>query len=95
MGRKRVGGLAAIALAVVMIATGCRPMGDGGHGNGGPPSTDEGGLGAGWYAKARQRDYLEFATQSFSPTSVTNVINHAERARRDPSFHFDASAVTP
>ncbi len=96
MGHQRVGGLAAIALAVVMVATGCHPMGNGGHGGGGgAPSTDEGGLVAGWYSRARQDDYLKFATQQLSTTSVTNVINHAERARRDPSFHFDANAVTP
>jgi hypothetical protein len=43
----------------------------------------------------RQDDYLRYATTSFSPGSVTNVINHAERARRNPHFRFDAAAVTP
>ncbi len=31
----------------------------------------------------------------FSPGSVTNVINHAERRAPRPGFHFDAAAVTP
>jgi len=44
--------------------------------------------------QARQDDYLRFATTELAPGSATNVIAHAERARRDPSFAFDASAVT-
>jgi hypothetical protein len=45
--------------------------------------------------KARQDEYLAYATQTYEPGSATNVIAHAEDARRNPSHHFDAAAVTP
>ena len=44
---------------------------------------------------ARQDEYLESATQTFSPGSPLAVIAAAERAARDRSFTFDAAAVTP
>ncbi len=42
----------------------------------------------------RQDQFLRYATRSFSPTSITNVIAHAEGARRGIG-HFDTAAVTP
>ncbi len=100
MGGKRNVGLGALLLVVVMTATACHPGWAGRHGGPGnppadPPSVDEGGLVSTAWTSARQDDYLRFATAAFSPGSITNVINHAERARRDPSFSFDAAAVTP
>ena len=47
------------------------------------------------YQWSRATGYLHYATQSLSPSSITNVIAHAERARRDPAFHFDSALVTP
>ena len=88
--------LGALALAVVMTAGACRPgWSDGRSGHGDPSSRDQDGFVPASWMRQRQDDYLRFATAQLSPGSVTNVINHAERARRDPSFHFDAAAVTP
>lgn len=96
MGGKRIGALGALILAVVMTAGACRPVWGGGRsGHGDPPGRDQDGFVPRSWMQERQDDYLRFATGQFSPGSVTNVINHAERARRDPSFHFDAAAVTP
>jgi hypothetical protein len=96
MGGKRIGALGALVLAVVMTAGACRPVWSGGpSGHGDPPGQDQDGFVPRSWMQERQDDYLRFATGQFSPGSVTNVINHAERARRDPSFHFDAAAVTP
>ena len=44
---------------------------------------------------ARQDEYLEFATRELDVASPLNVICHLERARRDPSFGFDAHVVGP
>src|SRR6185369_12291139 len=38
------------------------------------------------YMRARQLEYLRFATTSFSPGNVVNVMAHLERARVDPPF---------
>ncbi|CAN5582103.1 hypothetical protein BH18ACT1_BH18ACT1_13220 [soil metagenome] len=47
-------------------------------------------------ARARQDDYLAFATaQDLEPTAVLNVLAHAERARRDRSCDVDAERVGP
>jgi hypothetical protein len=47
-----------------------------------------------WFA-GRQDEYLAYATEQLSEGSALNVIAHLERERRDPSFEFDASVVTP
>ena len=47
------------------------------------------------YQRNRSDAFLRYATQTLSPSSITNVVAHAERARRDPSFAFDSAAVTP
>jgi hypothetical protein len=44
---------------------------------------------------ARAGEYLGLATQSLQPTSSANVIAHLARARREPGFVWDPSAVTP
>lgn len=44
---------------------------------------------------ARQDEYLEFASTELMPGNPLSVIANAERAERDDSFSFDASAVTP
>src|SRR5262245_17907064 len=96
MGRKRWIAWGALAVVVMITATACSPVWRQQRGGpGGPPDPDQDGFVAPWWMRARQDDYLRFATASFSPDSITNVINHAERARRDPGFHFDAAAVTP
>jgi hypothetical protein len=96
MGGKRIVGLGALALVVVMTATACHPAWNTGpRGNHNPPSIDDGGFVSSAWMTARQDDYLQYATTTLSPGSVTNVINHAERAQRDPGFSFDAAAVTP
>lgn len=43
---------------------------------------------------AAQNDFLEYATQHLDPTSPLSVLAHAERAKRDASFRWDAHAVT-
>jgi hypothetical protein len=41
-------------------------------------------------------EYLTFATdQGLSKGSVPSLVAHLERARRDPSFEFDGTQVTP
>lgn len=47
-----------------------------------------------WW-RARQDDYLAFATQSVNEGSVLNVLAHLEREDRDPSYDFDASTIGP
>src|SRR5947207_1916818 len=79
----------AALLALATFGSGCVTVGEGGVGRGG----QDGFVAPGWM-RARQDDFLRFATKSFSPTSVTNVIAHAEAARRR-HHRFDASAVTP
>jgi hypothetical protein len=53
-------------------------------------------LGCGWtwerYMKARQVDYLTFATQSLHPSSIANAIAHMERDRIDPRYTAPAGA---
>src|SRR5206468_3559517 len=41
--------------------------------------------------RARQDEYLGFATQRFEPTSALNLLAHAERTRRDKRFAFDVA----
>jgi hypothetical protein len=96
MGGKRVAVVVALSLAAALVATACTPFvrSGRGYGHGVSPSSRDGFV-APWWMRARQDEYLRFATAELSPGSVTNVINHAERARRDPRFHFDAGAVTP
>jgi hypothetical protein len=45
------------------------------------------------YMRARQLEYLRFATASFSPGNVVNVMAHLERARVDPPFSVPPSSV--
>lgn len=97
MGTKRTRHAIALALAVALAATACNavwgPRPPGGPDDGIAASTD-GFVSPGWW-RARQDDYLRYATSRFAPGAEANAIAHAERARRDPGFHFDASAVTP
>jgi hypothetical protein len=44
---------------------------------------------------ARQRAYLDVATQSLAPGDALSVLAHFERAARDPQFEFDPATVTP
>jgi len=47
-----------------------------------------------WW-RARQDDYLAFATESLDRRSPTNVLAHLARAQRDKSFAFDPASVRP
>jgi hypothetical protein len=47
-----------------------------------------------WFA-ARQDDYLAYATEQLHANSWLNVLNHLERADRDPGFDFDATGIGP
>lgn len=47
---------------------------------------------AGWWCD-RSDDYLAVATSIWRPTSPLNVIDHLERARRDPAHRVDWSTV--
>ncbi|UDY34954.1 hypothetical protein [Dermatobacter hominis] len=53
---------------------------------------DDGLEDAGWW-RARQDDYLVAATSVWRPTSPLNLVDHLERARRDPRHGVDWSAV--
>lgn len=44
--------------------------------------------------RAAQDDFLELATADLDPGSPLSVLAHAERARRDDAFTWDASRVT-
>jgi hypothetical protein len=79
----------AFVLLVAVIATSCRtlivpdPPG--------PRSTD-GFVSASWW-RNQQRGYLNYARQSFSPGSYTNMINNAEWARRTHT-PFNTGGIT-
>lgn len=45
------------------------------------------------YMRARQLDYLRFATETFSPGNVVSVVAHLERARVDPPFALPPNSV--
>ncbi|MGI8939840.1 MAG: hypothetical protein ACR2JF_16815 [Iamia sp.] len=95
MGRPRH--LIAVLVAVGLVAGACTS--DGGGDDGADPPADEevsvvGFADPGWF-QGRQDDYLDFATTELSPTSILNVLAHAERATRDPEFTWDSEAVTP
>ena len=79
----------AFVLLVAVLATSCRtlivpdPPG--------PRSTD-GFVSASWW-RNQQRGYLNYARQSFSPGSYTNLINNAEWARRTHT-PFNTAGIT-
>jgi hypothetical protein len=45
-----------------------------------------------WF-RQRQDEFLAFATQELAPGSITNLIAHAERSRRDATFTFTPAAA--
>ena len=48
------------------------------------------------WMREQQNDYLTFATsEALRPTSILHVLNHLERARRDPSFAVAEGSVPP
>ncbi len=79
-------------LALAVLAGACTS--DSGDEDATPDEETQEATAATWL-QARQDDYLAFATTELQPSSALNVINHAERARRDDEFEFDAAAVTP
>lgn len=56
------------------------------------PATPPGAVDTAWF-RARQLDYLRFATQTFQPGSPLNVIAHMERDRVDPDYDTSALSV--
>lgn len=54
--------------------------------------TDDGLVDATWW-RARQDDYLAAATTVWLPHSPLNVLDHLERARRDPGHPVEVSAL--
>ncbi len=57
-------------------------------------STTPGGGSAFADLRSSQDAFLRFATQQLDAGSPTNIIAHAERARRDHAFHWDPTKVT-
>ncbi|GAB4528108.1 MAG: hypothetical protein Tsb0020_45380 [Haliangiales bacterium] len=57
-----------------------------------PPPSGDGYVDSSWY-RARQREYLEFATQALRPQNILNVIAHIERSRVDSDYSVEAGAV--
>jgi hypothetical protein len=78
------------AIALVVAVTACT-------GSSGPPplrAKDEPrGFVDATAFRARQDEYLRFATQRLDATSPLNLLAHAERARRDRGFRFDVARV--
>ncbi|HMJ77116.1 MAG TPA: hypothetical protein VK507_14155, partial [Iamia sp.] len=56
--------------------------------------TGDGLVDADWW-RGRQDAYLEAATTVRHPASVLNLLDHLERARRDPAHTVDLGALTP
>jgi hypothetical protein len=54
---------------------------------------DEAAFFDGEQLRARQDEYLAFATAELDPTSALNVLAHAERAQREDGFDFDGADV--
>jgi hypothetical protein len=80
-------------LAIAVIAVACTGASDDEPAKA-PPAPDAGrGFVDPTAFRARQDDYLAFATQRFEPTSALNLLAHAERARRDETFTFDVAAA--
>ncbi|HEX2577863.1 MAG TPA: hypothetical protein VHK88_16050 [Aquihabitans sp.] len=62
--------------------------------SGAAPGGGDGLVDPAWW-RARQDDHLAAATTVFVPWSPLNVIDHLERARRDPGHVVDLEAITP
>lgn len=95
-----------LVVVVGVLAVSCTSGGSTSNTAGGATSTAAGGVNAGatntsglipeaqW--KARQDDYLAFATKDgLSPGSLNSILVNGERARRDPSFTWDAKKPQP
>jgi hypothetical protein len=78
-----------VALSLAMVATGCRVLLT--PDPPGPPSTD--GFVPVSYQRARSDAYLAYATTQFVPSSFTNLINNAEKARRTGT-PFNTAGIT-
>ena len=91
----------AVAAVVLVTALACSrpPRPGGGGGGGGPSGGGPLGTGDGWVDghdwHERRDAFLRYATEQLDRSSVTNVLAHLVRARRDWRFDFDASSVTP
>lgn len=79
--------VALLLLAASGVTTGC-------GGSGGNRATSENsGFVSDEYMRERALDYLRFATQSFSPGNVNNVMLHMERDLVDPTYSVPANGV--
>ncbi|MGK2947172.1 MAG: hypothetical protein ACSLFP_01240, partial [Acidimicrobiales bacterium] len=89
-----------LAVLLLLTSVACTSDDDDGEGAAGEPEMGEtAGAGDGYadeaWFRARQDDYLAFATEELQPSSILNVLAHAERSRREPDFTWDSAAVTP
>jgi len=77
--------------ALLLISVACVLAGCGDDDNLSAPSPASPAAQSGFvsetYLRARQLDYLHFATQTFSPGDVLNVVAHMTRARLEPGYH--------
>lgn len=81
--------IGAVAIVAAVLASGCVTLVRN------TPKPDPDGFVPIAHARARQDEFLRFATRSVSPTSITNAIAHAEASRRFDDHEFDSSAYTP
>jgi hypothetical protein len=81
----KMSGLIVLISVLVLSLAGCGSD-DGGGSNAGPSDAGQPGFIAEEYFQQRSLDYLTFATRTFSPGSVLNVLCHMERERLDPTF---------
>jgi len=93
-----------IAGATAAVAAACTPM----SGPGKPPCAvpniggitpmpapgSAGLVGESWWA-SRCDEYLNLSTQSLNPDNINSVAAHLIRARRDPSFTWDPTQISP
>lgn len=86
--------LVPILLSLLLVTSACTSGDDDAAPEDDGAAAQEGYADATWFA-GRQDGYLAFATEELDPTSIMNVLAHAERADRDPDFTWDADAVTP
>ncbi len=80
----------AALLAAALLAAGCESGDDNDN-----AATEERTTAVNDEFRARQDEYLEFATTELVTSSPLSAIAHAERAARDDAFAFDPTVVGP
>ena len=82
----------ALLLTMALATAAC--TGNDGESGDAPDADDASGVMDEDAFRARQDDYLAFATEELIPESPLNVITHAERATRDDGYEFAADEVS-